>query len=285
MATATATGQASDIALDLDLDASSNSHLSSSTATTTTTTAEPANTILEPTTEPTMPTINTTEGTITTANPPKGTGKKSPTLPSNPNTSILESKLASAASLTVYDARGNAIRFGALWELEKTVVVFIRHFFCGNCQQYITQLTTVRPEALERAGTKVVIVGCGDWLLIDNYRELTCPTPHPLISYYADPTRTLYRALGLTTETLAPTPKGERKRGYLTMGKLENTARSVMRAMRNPMHWGRQGNISQLGGEFIIGPSNACSFGHYMRHTEDHAEVADVFREAGVVFP
>jgi hypothetical protein len=37
-------------------------------------------------------------------------------------------------------------------------------------QDYVSQLTTVRSEALEQAGTKIVIIGCGDWLLIDNYR-------------------------------------------------------------------------------------------------------------------
>jgi hypothetical protein len=39
---------------------------------------------------------------------------------------IPEGKIAAAADLTVFDARGNRIRFGALFELERTVVVFIR---------------------------------------------------------------------------------------------------------------------------------------------------------------
>lgn len=34
----------------------------------------------------------------------------------------------------------------------------------------MTQLSTVRPEALEAACKKLVIIGCGDWILINNYR-------------------------------------------------------------------------------------------------------------------
>ena len=37
-------------------------------------------------------------------------------------------------------------------------------------QEYVSQLSTVRPEALEQAGTKIVVIGCGDWQLINNYR-------------------------------------------------------------------------------------------------------------------
>lgn len=37
-------------------------------------------------------------------------------------------------------------------------------------QEYVSQLSTVRPEALESASIKLVIIGCGDWLLINNYR-------------------------------------------------------------------------------------------------------------------
>jgi hypothetical protein len=65
----------------------------------------------------------------------------------------------------------------------------------------------------------------------------------------------------------------------------------AQRALKKPLHIGKQGNFSQLGGEFILGPrtyhslflcqlsnllrsitlrkGNTCSFAHYMRHTED----------------
>ena len=48
-----------------------------------------------------------------------------------------ETKIAAAAELTVFDAQGNKIQFGALFELEKTIVVFISEYFVlgvrGSC--------------------------------------------------------------------------------------------------------------------------------------------------------
>ncbi|KAF8515204.1 hypothetical protein JB92DRAFT_2789107 [Gautieria morchelliformis] len=188
---------------------------------------------------------------------------------------VSEAQIAVAAGLSLFDARGNRIRFGALFELEKTVVVFIRHFFCVSCQKYVSNLTAVRPDALERAGTKIVIVGCGDWLLVKNYCRLTCGKPHPLISYYADPNRNIYRALGISTQST----HNNKRRGRCI---LMNTVRSVMSFLRNPLHIGRQGSSSQLGGAFIVGPNNKCSFAHYMQHAEDHINVPELIRKAGV---
>lgn len=39
--------------------------------------------------------------------------------------------------------------------------------------------------------------------------------------------------------------------------------------LKNPSLIGKQGKLSQLGGDFIFGPGNTCSFASRMRHTED----------------
>jgi len=101
---------------------------------------------------------------------------------------------------------------------------------------------------------------------------MTCQSNLPQISYYADPTRTVYRALGITTETLEWTPKGENKKSYLKTSLFSMTMISIgvyfrtshhflthsafgpQRALKNPLHIGKQGNFSQLGGEFVLGP-------------------------------
>ncbi|KAF8515197.1 hypothetical protein JB92DRAFT_2915784 [Gautieria morchelliformis] len=90
----------------------------------------------------------------------------------------------------------------------------------------------------------------------------------------------------MTAENLATTPKGGHRRSYVDMGKFVNAARSVVRALRNwPSQVGKQGNLSQLGGELILGPSNSCHFAHFMRHTEDHIDVPELFQKAGVAYP
>ncbi|KAF4612418.1 hypothetical protein D9613_004594 [Agrocybe pediades] len=100
---------------------------------------------------------------------------------------------------------------------------------------------------------------------------------------YADPSRKLYRALGMDVENLGKTPSNETKRSYLTMGALSNIAMSLWRGpIKNPSLIGKNGNISQLGGEFIFGPGSVCSFASRMRHTEDHTEVSELAKEAGI---
>lgn len=38
------------------------------------------------------------------------------------------------------------------------------------CQQYVSQLASVRQDALKDAGAKIVVIGCGEWKLIENYK-------------------------------------------------------------------------------------------------------------------
>jgi len=198
----------------------------------------------------------------------------------NKASSVLDSQtIARATKLPVYDAIGNAVEFGSLFSEQKTVVVFIRHFFCGSCQQYVLQLASVPKGTLEGAGTRLVVIGCGDWHLIKNY----CETTGFEGEMYADPSRALYKCLGLT-ESLDRTPAGQEKRSYLTgRSFMGNLVKSIWDGpLKNPQHIGKQGNISQLGGDFIFGPGEVCSFSSRMQHTEDHMELSDLLHQAGV---
>ncbi|KAF9477037.1 hypothetical protein BDN70DRAFT_881682 [Pholiota conissans] len=190
--------------------------------------------------------------------------------------------LKNAAESELLDAKGDKVKFGELIKDKKTVVVFIRHFFCGNCQAFVEQLGSVSSDSLAEADTQIVVIGCGEWNPISTYTEMT-KFEGPI---YADPTRTLYHTLGMDVETLKGTPKGETKRSYLTVGGFTNAMLSIWRGpMKNPALVGKQGNISQLGGDFIFGPGNTCSLAYRMRHTEDHMEVADLMQAAGVLYP
>ncbi|KAI8989771.1 AhpC/TSA antioxidant enzyme-domain-containing protein [Trametes punicea] len=189
--------------------------------------------------------------------------------------------LAKAAQLKVYDQGGNEVTFGSLIQDQKTIVVFIRHFFCGSCQQFVVQLASVRKEALEQANARLVVVGCGDWKLIKSY----CETTGYPYAIYADPSRSLYTTFGLI-ESLERTPAGQPKRSYIGKGFLGNVVKSIWDGpLKNPQFIGKQGNISQLGGDFIFGPGETCSYASRMKHTEDHVEVADLMKEAGVAYP
>ncbi|KAI0723889.1 AhpC/TSA antioxidant enzyme-domain-containing protein [Cerioporus squamosus] len=189
--------------------------------------------------------------------------------------------IAEAASLNVFDDAGKEVSFGSIIKDQKTIVVFIRHFFCGSCQQYVMQLASVRKDALEAANARLVIIGCGDWKLIKNY----CQTTDFKGPMYADPSRKLYSTLGLV-QNLDTTPAGQEKRSYLGRSIIGNVLHSLWQGpLKNPQHVGKQGNISQNGGEFIFGPGETCTYASRMRHTEDHVEVEDLVKEAGVAYP
>ncbi|KAH9830416.1 AhpC/TSA antioxidant enzyme-domain-containing protein [Rhodofomes roseus] len=191
-------------------------------------------------------------------------------------------ELGNLAKLSFHDSKGNSIDFGSIIRDQKTIVVFIRcHFFCGSCQQYVMQLAGVSQESLQQAGVHLVVIGCGDWQPIQNY----CETTGYKGEMYADPSRALYKALGLV-ESLEVTPAGQQRKSYLTKSILSNALQSIWQGpLKNPSHIGKQGKLSQLGGDFVFGPGETCSFASRMHHTEDHIEVADLMRAAGVNHP
>ncbi|KAF8621930.1 hypothetical protein AX15_007396 [Amanita polypyramis BW_CC] len=131
--------------------------------------------------------------------------------------------LSKASELTVYNSKGEEVKFGSLFEHSKTVVVFIRHFFCGSCNAYVGKLAEIPQSAFDAANTKLVVIGCGDWAPISAYAE----SANFSGVIYADPSRELYHTLGMTMETLARTPTGQTKRSYLTTSMFSNVIQSI----------------------------------------------------------
>ncbi|KAK7033351.1 AhpC/TSA antioxidant enzyme-domain-containing protein [Favolaschia claudopus] len=186
--------------------------------------------------------------------------------------------LERASACEIQDENGNKVTFGSIIENKKTVVVFIRHFFCG----VVEQLAAIPQTALDAAETKIVVIGCGDYRALPQYKE----NANYSGSIYADSNRELYFALGMDIETTARTPAGEEKRSYVTQGFYTNLWNSMKRGpFRDPSLIGKQGNFNQLGGDFIFGPGNTCTWAHRMQHTQDHMEVADLMKAAGVSLP
>ncbi|KAF9061191.1 AhpC/TSA antioxidant enzyme-domain-containing protein [Rhodocollybia butyracea] len=197
--------------------------------------------------------------------------------------------LSKASDLEVLDFEGKKVSFGSLFTERKMILVFIRHFFCGtpirwqNCQQYVSKLNSEYEKlsnALEESNTGMALIGCGDWDLIEKYSEMT---GFPSSRIYANPSLGVFHALGMNLQTLARTPAGQKKASYLTEGIVKVTLSSAWETLKNIRLFGKQGNIAQLGGEFIMGPGNQCTFAHRMQHTEDHAEIAQLLEGANLV--
>jgi hypothetical protein len=159
----------------------------------------------------------------------------------------------------VLDRTGRTRPFRSLYSgphvARRVLVVFVRHFFCGNCQEYVRRLSeSIAPDALLGlpVSTFVAVVGCGDPGLIDMYAEATgCPFP-----IYADPTRKLYDELGMV-KTLA---LGE-KPAYMNVGIIRSSMLSIVQGLKQI---GRGlalkgGDQRQVGGEFLFEPEDVRS--------------------------
>ncbi|KAI0885677.1 AhpC/TSA antioxidant enzyme-domain-containing protein [Annulohypoxylon maeteangense] len=158
---------------------------------------------------------------------------------------------------TVLDSDGKSHTFKSLYaghnSARRVLIVFIRHFFCGNCQEYLRTLSaSVTPDALLQlpVSTFIAVIGCGTPELINSYlQETGCPFP-----VYADPTRRLYSELGMV-RTLA---MGSRP-AYLQGKSLAHTVVTGVVQGLKQVKTGlvmKMGDQRQVGGEFLFEPAN-----------------------------
>ncbi|KAI5467225.1 AhpC/TSA antioxidant enzyme-domain-containing protein [Mariannaea sp. PMI_226] len=132
----------------------------------------------------------------------------------------------------------------------RVLIIFVRHFFCGNCQEYLRYLSEIiTPESLLRlpVSTFIAVVGCGDPALIDMYVEATnCPFP-----VYTDPTRSLFQAFGMIN-TLALGSKPAYMRKSMTRSIVESVVQGLKQIPSGNVL--KSGDQRQVGGEFLFEP-------------------------------
>ncbi|OAQ61725.1 ahpC/TSA antioxidant enzyme domain-containing protein [Pochonia chlamydosporia 170] len=154
----------------------------------------------------------------------------------------------------VLDRDGKSRTFKSLYSgnnvARRVLVVFIRHFFCGNCQEYLRTLSeSITPDALLQlpVSTFIVVVGCGDPALINMYIEATnCPFP-----LYTDPTRALFDELGMT-KTLALGAKPAYMKKSLWRSTLDSIGQGL-KVLPQGLSL-KSGDQRQVGGEFLFEP-------------------------------
>ncbi|WWC57874.1 uncharacterized protein I303_100409 [Kwoniella dejecticola CBS 10117] len=200
----------------------------------------------------------------------KGKGKDT----NSPKTSPMMEKSAT------YSGTGS-IHGDIVPKVYKTVVFFIRHFWCGQCQDYtFASLSLLDPVALEKAGIRVVIISNGSWKIIKAYKKLfNCPFP-----IYVDGPRRLYQLMGMTKMTNDFGPMFKGRAAYHQRAVPGQLLHGLGNAFfRMPL--ANPGTLTQLGGEFVFTPGWNCEFAHRMTTTSDHMEAPDVLRAAGCAYP
>ncbi|KAH7148458.1 AhpC/TSA antioxidant enzyme-domain-containing protein [Dactylonectria macrodidyma] len=132
----------------------------------------------------------------------------------------------------------------------RVLVIFVRHFFCGNCQEFLRSLSeAITPDSLLRlpVSTFIAVVGCGDPKLIDMYvTETGCPFP-----VYTDPTRSLFQALDMVN-TLAMGTKPAYMRKSMTRSIMESVVQGIKQIPQGNAL--KSGDQRQVGGEFLFEP-------------------------------
>ncbi|KAK4670217.1 uncharacterized protein QC763_209740 [Podospora pseudopauciseta] len=154
----------------------------------------------------------------------------------------------------VLDRNGKSHTFRSLYTgrhvARRVLLVFVRHFYCGNCQDYLRTLSSAfSPSDLLGLPipTFIVVIGCGDPGLIDMYTSETgCPFP-----VYTDPTRKLYAELGMI-RTLALGERPAYTKTHLVRSSLASVVQGLKQIPKGLAHKG--GDSRQIGGEFLFEP-------------------------------
>lgn len=205
-----------------------------------------------------------------------------------------EAAISKLKALSVKAADGSPVKFDSLVNdpaHPKVVVVFIRHFFCGVslpnragiayiltihtqfCEGYVGALSEALPPA-ELAtmdpSTKLVVIGCGEPSLIEDYKKRTsCP-----FDLYADPSRETYQTLDFVSTLGAGSPPS-----YAKNPSFAHTAWTSfltnLKAGSKMLSGGRQW---QNGGE-LIWVNGKLEYIYRMANTTDHLPAPDLRKQ------
>ncbi|XP_021504772.1 peroxiredoxin-like 2C isoform X4 [Meriones unguiculatus] len=100
---------------------------------------------------------------------------------------------AAVAELPVLDASGRRLPFGALFRERRAVVVFVRHFLCYVCKEYVEDLAKIPKSVLREADVTLIVIGQSSYHHIEPFCKLTGYS-HEI---YVDPEREIYKRLGM----------------------------------------------------------------------------------------
>eukprot|EP01137_Pigoraptor_chileana_P013298 Opistho-2@66629 len=186
----------------------------------------------------------------------------SASLESRPRTS---SASETHVPITVSSVSGEAVPLTSLWKDRVAVVCFLRHLGCRFCRQQVTAMMTIK-DRLDKAGVPLVCVSLGQ--------------PEDATKFVAE---TKFRG-ELFVDTDAQAPKSYRAM-RLANGMKVFEHESVKGLAQAALDEGFQdgtytGDITQIGGVFVLGPGNSCDFAYRSQYAGDHPNPEDVLAAA-----
>ncbi|XP_051876596.1 peroxiredoxin-like 2C [Pristis pectinata] len=182
--------------------------------------------------------------------------------------------IKAAEDCFVVDCYGRKIPFPALYKERKAILVFVRHFLCYTCREYVEDLAKIPQKYLEDAGVRLIVIGQSSHDHIQPFCALTGYT-HEI---YIDPTRKIYKSLQMKQgETFHQAVRSP----HVKSSTLTGIFKSMWNAMKSPA-FDFQGDPGQQGGALIIGPGDKLHFGHLDLNRLDHAPINLLLKLAGV---
>ncbi|KAK6543135.1 hypothetical protein TWF694_007055 [Orbilia ellipsospora] len=197
-------------------------------------------------------------------------------LPPSPSQLPSKSEWNNALQLPIQDSNGNTHTFGSLVqpdsETDTVIVIFVRHFHCGLCQNYIESLSPlITPETLKAHKTRLIIIGCGGHSMIKTYAE-ELKTPFPV---YTDHSREIYKAFGMGRTLQGPAKKPAYVRTSVVAMGLKAFRHVLKSAASGGALWDA-GDMSQVGGEWFI-RNGKLEWGHRMPDTAGHMSAEEIW--------
>ncbi|XP_032873604.1 peroxiredoxin-like 2C isoform X1 [Amblyraja radiata] len=182
--------------------------------------------------------------------------------------------IKAAKDCFVVNCYGRKIPFPALYEKTKTILVFLRHFLCYTCREYVEDLAKIPEKSLKDADVRLIVIGQSSHDHIQDFCTQTGYT-HEI---YVDPTRSIYKSLQMKQGEIFHQAV---RSAHVKSSTLNGIFKSVWSAMKSPA-FDFQGDPAQQGGAFIIGPGDKLHFGHLDLNRLDHAPINLLLQLAGV---
>ncbi|KAM6169561.1 peroxiredoxin-like 2C [Rhynchocyon petersi] len=178
------------------------------------------------------------------------------------------------AELPVLDASGKRRPFGELFRERQAIVVFVRHFLCYICKEYVEDLAKIPKSFLKDANITLIVIGQSSYHHIKPFCKLTGYA----YEIYVDPEREIYRRLGMKRgEEIGSSRQSPHVKSNLLSGSIQ----SLYRAVTGPL-FDFQGDPAQQGGTLILGPGNNIHFMHLDKNRLDHKPINSVLQLVGV---
>ncbi|MBN3297791.1 peroxiredoxin-like 2C [Amia ocellicauda] len=189
--------------------------------------------------------------------------------------SIAALQISDTDDCFVYNEHGNRIPFRGLYQDKKAIVIFVRHFLCYTCKEYVEDLAKIPKSFLTEADVRLIVIGQSSHRHIEAFCSLT-RYPHEI---YVDPEKHIYKKLGMKREETFMQSGAQSP--HVKSSMLSGSVKSMWRAITSPV-FDFQGDPQQQGGSFILGPGSEVHFAHFDMNRLDQMPINWLLQLAGV---